>query len=118
MAVLLLTGTTARATNHNHLDHHDRVTKRYHHNQPIAFVQDGVKFFVYPDGRIDFKILRRGVRSKRTHWNNNRLNTPGSYEYYNRSYYNHRGIKYDYYGRLKKLGLTLLRMTDMIEYAE
>ncbi|GAA4277414.1 hypothetical protein [Aquimarina mytili] len=111
IAALLLVGTTAQAADHKHSDHHDRVAKRYHHKQPITFVEGGVKFFVYPNGEIDFKILKRGVRSRHANWNNNRYNTPGSYGYYNRPYYNNRGIKYDYYGRLKKVGPNYISYT-------
>ncbi|MEW7292978.1 hypothetical protein [Aquimarina sp. 2304DJ70-9] len=108
IAALLLVGTTAQATDHKHSDHQDRVTNRYLNSQPIVFVRGGVKFFVYPEGTIDFKVLKRGVRPRHTDWNNNRHSTPGSYGYYNRPYYNHRGIKYDYYGRLKKVGLNYI----------
>ncbi len=102
IAALILVGTTAQATDHKHLDQKDRVTKRYHHTQPIVFVEGGVKFFVYPEGDIDFKILRRN-RSHHVNWNTrNGFNTPGgSYGYYNP---NHRMVRYDHYGRLKKVG--------------
>ncbi len=100
IAVLLLVGTTAQATDQNYSDHKDRVTKRYHHAQPIIFIEGGIKFFVYPDGGIDYKILRRRHRPHNS-WNNNVYNAPGSYERH-RPYNNF--IRYDYYGRLKKVG--------------
>ncbi len=108
MAALLLTGTAAQATDHKHLDRQDRVTKstlsldrRYHHTQPIVFIEGGIKFFVYADGGIDYKILKRSRRSQ--YGNRNKpINTPGSYAH--RRPYNHGFVRYDYYGRLKKVG--------------
>lgn len=101
IAVLLLVGTTAQATDHKNSDHKDRVTKRYNNAQPIVFVEGGVKFFVYPEGDIDYKIIRRRGRSHYGNWNSNVYNTPGSYAH--RRHYNN-FVRYDYYGRLKKVG--------------
>ncbi len=102
IAAMLLAGTTAKATDHKHSDHQDRVTKRYHHTQPIIFIEGGVQFFVYPKGDVDFKTLRRNRSNRRT-WNNNQgFNSPGGYYGYRRPYHNN--VRYDYYGRLKKVG--------------
>ncbi len=101
IAALLLVGTTAQATDHKHSDHQDRVTKRYQNTQPIVFVQGGVKFFIYPEGDIDYKILR--TRSGYGNWNSsNGFNTPGGSYGYNRPH--NRVVRYDYYGRLRKVG--------------
>ncbi len=108
IAAMLLVGTTAKATDQKYTDHQDRVIHRYQNSRPIIFVEGGVKFFIYPEGTVDFKILKRGVRANPTDWNRNRYNSPGSYGYHNRPHYNHRGIKYDYYGRLKKVGATYI----------
>ncbi len=103
IAALLLVGTTAQAADHQHSDHHDRVTKRYQHTQPIVFIQGGVKFFVYPEGEIDFKILR--TRSRQNVWSSHgSFNTPGGYYGYNNASPYHKMVRYDYYGRLKKAG--------------
>lgn len=101
IAVLLLVGTTAQATDQKHSDHQDRVTKRYHQAQPIVFVEGGVKFFVYPEGDIDYRIIKRRGRSHHGNWSRNTYNTPGSYAH--RRHYNN-FIRYDHYGRLKKVG--------------
>lgn len=101
-AVIFLTGITAQATDHKHSDHHDRVTKRYQHAQPIIFIQGGIKFFVYPEGGIDYKILRSRTSPYRNWSSHGAINTPGGYYGYSRS--NNRFVQYDYYGRLKKVG--------------
>ncbi len=101
IAAMLLIGTTAQATDQKHLDQKDRVTQRYH-AQPIIFIEGGVKFFVSPNGDVDFKILRRN-RSHRVDWNSrNGFNTPGGSYGYNNSRY--RSVQYDYHGRIKRVG--------------
>ncbi len=107
IAAMLLVGTTAQATDHKNSDHQDRVTKRYHHTQPIVFIEGGVKFFVYPEGDIDFKILRTRSRTRQAHynWNRNIHGAPGSHAYYNPY---RRAVRYDYYGRLKKVGVNYI----------
>lgn len=105
IAALLLIGTTAQATDQLS-DHQDRVTKRYHQAQPIVFIQNGVKFLVYPNGEVDFRTVRN--RSRNHTWSSHRgFNTPGGYYGYTpRS--RHGFVRYDYYGRLKKVGLNYL----------
>ncbi len=99
IAVLLLTGTTARATDQTNSDHKKRVTKRYTNAQPITFVEKGIQFFVYPNGDIDYKILRR--YRNQNNWGRNANNSPGTYR--DRNPYN-RFVQYDHFGRLKKVG--------------
>ena len=100
IAVLLLAGTTARATYQTNSDHQNRVTKRYSHaQQPIAFVEKGVQFFVYPNGDIDYKTLRK--HRHHSNWDRNVNNSPGTYR--DRPLYN-RFVQYDHWGRLKKVG--------------
>ena len=104
MAALLLVGTTAEATDNQLSDHHGNgVAKRYNRAQPITFVEGGVKFFVYPEGEIEFKILRNRNRTRQANWgwNSNVHSTPGSQRYHN-TY--RRPVRYDYYGRLKRVG--------------
>ncbi len=103
IVVLLLVGTTAKASDYNYSDDRNRVTKHYHYTQPISFTNSGVMFFVYSDGDIDYKILNKKRKSKYNHWNKNLHSntTPGSY-YSNRPYSNF--IRYDQYGRLRKVG--------------
>ncbi len=104
IAALMFVGTTAEAADHKNSDHHgNRVAKRYHRAQPIVFIEAGVKFFIYPEGEIDFKILR--TRSRQNVWNNtNGFNTPGGYYGYRNNTPHHRTVRYDYYGRLKRVG--------------
>ncbi len=102
-AALLLIVTTVKANDHNHADHKDRVTKRYHNTQPIVFIEGGIKFLVYPEGSIDYKVLNRRGRSHYGNWNTRRYNTPGTYTQRVRAHHNN-FIRYDYYGRLKKVG--------------
>ena len=104
IAAMLLLGTTVQAADQKHRDQQDRVTKRYRQAQPISFIERGVKFFVYPNGEIDFRFLNRRSRSRNVDWNDRRYNAPGSYGYYNRP----AGTKYDYYGRLKKVGVNYI----------
>lgn len=100
IAVLLLAGTTAQATDQKLSHHKDGVTKRYHHTQPIIFIEGGVKFFVYPDGGIDYKVIKRRYKPRYGHWNSNAYNAPGAYRHHRPNNF----IKYDYHGRLKKVG--------------
>ncbi len=97
IAAMLLIGTTAQAADQKHSDHQDRVAKRYHPSNSIVFIEGGVKFFINPQGDIDFKILRRGPRYGR--WNN----APGT-TYHRGNRYHNQLVRYDYYGRLKRVG--------------
>ncbi|MDY8135549.1 hypothetical protein [Aquimarina sp. 2201CG5-10] len=109
IAAMLLIGTTAQATIQKQSKHENWVTKptqswntSYHRSQQIVFVQNGVKFFVDTEGGIDFKIINRRTRSRHSTWyGNTSYNSPGSYGYY-RPY--NRIVRYDYYGRLKRVG--------------
>ncbi len=97
IAVLLLAGVTAKATDQKKSDYQNKVIKRHTHTQPIAFVEKGIQFFVYLDGSIDYTISEKRHRS-RNNWNSN---TPGVSR--DRTRYN-RFVQYDYNGRLKKVG--------------
>ncbi len=106
IAVMLLVGTAAQAADQNKSDQVDRVTKRYRNAKPIVFVENGVRFFVYPNGEVDFRTPRRRNYDN-WDWNSSNYNTPGN----NRNYRRHNNrftVKYDYYGRLKRVGLTTI----------
>ena len=105
LTAMLLAGTAARATDQKGLIEKDGVEKRYRQKQPIVFMQGGVKFFIFPDGQLDFRI--QGLRSRSGYtnvdwrWDNGRYNTPGSRYGYFDPY--HDMVRYDYYGRLKRV---------------
>ncbi|WP_299440819.1 hypothetical protein [uncultured Aquimarina sp.] len=105
IAAMLLVGTAAQATDQKLSDQVDRVTKRYRYAQPIVFVEGGVKFFVYPNGEIDFKTPKR---RNYNNWDRNsrNYNSPGHTRGYR--YNNRFTVRYDYYGRLKRVGLTTI----------
>ncbi|GAA0719869.1 hypothetical protein GCM10009430_19410 [Aquimarina litoralis] len=103
IAAMLLVGTAAQAADQKKSDQVDRVTKRYRYAKPIVFVENGVKFLVYPNGEVDFRTPRRRNYSN-WDWNSSNYNSPG----HNRNYRRHSNrftVKYDYYGRLKRVGL-------------
>lgn len=111
MAATLLTVITAQANDHKHEDHKDGVNKpvkkidrRYRYAQPIVFVEGGTKFFINPNGEVDFRTLR--TRSRNQNWRNGHYNTPGHNRGHGYSY--GPSIRYDYYGRLKRVGMTTL----------
>ncbi|WP_298540697.1 hypothetical protein [uncultured Aquimarina sp.] len=105
IAAMLLVGTAAQAADQKMSDQLDRVTKRYRYAQPIVFVEGGVTFFVYPNGEIDFKTPRRR-NYNHLDWNSRNYNSPG---HSRSSRYNNRfTVRHDYYGRLKRVGLTTI----------
>ncbi|WP_378173213.1 hypothetical protein [Aquimarina sp. SS2-1] len=105
IAAMLLVGTTAQAADQKLSDQVDRVTKRYRYAQPIVFVEGGVTFFVYPNGEIDFKRPRRR-NYDHLDWKSRNYNAPGRTRGYR--YSNRFTVRYDYYGRLKRVGLTTI----------
>ncbi|WP_027394210.1 hypothetical protein [Aquimarina latercula] len=105
IAAMLLIGTTAQATDQKNSDQVDRVTKRYRGSQPIVFVEGGIKFFVYPNGEIDFKTPRRRNYNN-SDWNTRNYNAPGRTRAYRSN--NRFTVRYDYYGRLKRVGITTI----------
>ncbi|WP_299311976.1 hypothetical protein [uncultured Aquimarina sp.] len=104
IAAMLLVGTAAQAADQKLSDQVDRVTKRYRNAKPIVFVESGVTFFVYPNGEIDFKTPRK--RNHRVNWNSRNYNAPGSTRGY--KYNNRFTVRYDYYGRLNRVGITTI----------
>ena len=108
------------------------LTQRYHHAQPILFVERGIEFIIFPNGDFDFNtswetygyndynphdMYYRNTNSRR---GNVGVSSPGrTSRYYN---YGPRGVQvihdrfgnvrrvghvfinYDYYGRVKRIG--------------
>ncbi|MBW1295124.1 hypothetical protein [Aquimarina litoralis] len=103
IAAMLLVGTAAQAADQKKTDQVDRVTKRYPYVQPIVFVENGVKFLVYPNGEVDFRTPRRR-NYQNLNWNSSNFNSPGRTRDYRR-HSNRFTVRYDYYGRLKRVGL-------------
>lgn len=69
----------------------------YSNTKPIQFVEKGIKFYIFPNGDVDFNTHSRTRYSTR-------------YTYRNGSRYNRRTLKHrvhisrDYYGRVKRVG--------------
>ncbi|AXT50010.1 hypothetical protein D1818_03890 [Aquimarina sp. BL5] len=105
IAAMLLVGTAAQAADQKLSDQVDRVTKRYRYAQPIIFVEGGITFFVYPNGEIDFKTPRQRNYNN-WDWNSRNYNSPGRTRGYRHN--NRFTVRYDYYGRLKRVGLTTI----------
>ncbi|MDH7445880.1 hypothetical protein [Aquimarina sp. 2201CG14-23] len=105
IAAMLLVGTAAQAADQKLSDQVDRVTKRYRYAQPIVLVEGGVTFFVYPNGDIDFKTPKRRNYNQ-WDWNSRNYNSPGRTRGYR--YNNRYTVRYDYYGRLNRVGLTTI----------
>ncbi len=103
IVVMFLIGTTAQATDQRYADDQNRVMNRYRNAQPIFFVEGGITFLVYSEGEIDFEKPRRRYRHH-TDWGNRHQSAPGhSQNYKHRSRHT---VRYDYYGRLNRVGLT------------
>ncbi|WP_025743813.1 hypothetical protein [Aquimarina pacifica] len=104
ITAILVLGTTVRANEYQKLNHHhDRVTKRNQNMHPIVFIEGGIKFFISPEGAIDYKIKSKKNRSKHGYYSyQNYRSTPGTYAHVRSN--NNRFIQYDYYGRIKRVG--------------
>ncbi len=70
---------------------------KYRNAKPIQFVEKGIKFYIFPNGELDFNTHSRTRYSTRyMHRNGNR---------YNRRTSSHRvHISRDYYGRVRRVG--------------
>lgn len=114
-AALFLVGITAHANDQKHADRMEGVNiptqkfiKRYGHQKPIVFVEGGVKFFVFKNGEIDFRSVRRTrSRSRNVNWYQGNYYSPGRG---NRNW-NSNGfsVRYDRYGRINQVGMNSIR---------
>ncbi len=99
ITALLTLGTAKQAIANDKQIKKEIITKRHPKQvQPIVFLQKGIKFFIYPDGSIDYRVPKK---HQNRHWRNIPYPTPGEYRYNNRR---NSFITYDYYGRLKRVG--------------
>lgn len=106
-AILLITaiilGTAVQA--HTIENVTQTITKHGKHvytKQPFTFMVEGIRYKVFPNGTMDFKIPN--TRKQTNNWNNRRYNAPG---YYKPNHtWNRPSIRYDYYGRINKIGYT------------
>lgn len=126
-----LTTVTAKETvSKSSLDVHVTLTKRYHHAQPILFVERGIEFIIFPNGDFDFNTAldsngfndhnSNDLYYRKTKSRIGTLSSPGiTSRYYD---YGPRGVQiihdrygnvrrvgnvfinYDYYGRVKRIG--------------
>ena len=142
--VLLFTGlligltTVTASTTSTRDDLNAKMTSRYHHAQPIMFVERGIEFIVFPNGDFDFNthfdgygynnynddLYYRKTNTRRGSVHVN-VSAPGTTSrYYN---YGPRGVQiihdrfgnvrrvghvfinYDYYGRVKRIGSVYLK---------
>jgi len=141
--VLLFTGllmgltpvTSAGTLSTTQLDDYVTPKKRYHHAQPILFVERGIEFIIFPNGDFDFNTSYDG-NGYNDHYSNNlyyrntksrrgTFSSPGTtaryYDYRPRGVQvihdrfgnvrrvGHVFINYDYYGRVKRIGSVYMR---------
>ncbi len=141
--VLLITGllmglttvTAEETVSKSDLDINVTLTKRYHHAQPILFVERGIEFIIFPNGDFDFNTALDGYGYNDQYYNdlyyrttNTRrgtVNAPGTtsrhYDYRPRGvqiihdrYGNVRRIgnvfiNYDFYGRVNRIGSVYIK---------
>lgn len=130
-----LTAVTANTTS-NSDDRRAILTSRYHHAQPIIFVERGIEFIVFPNGDFDFNTAFDGYgynyynddlyyRRNNTRRGSVGVTAPGTtsryYDYGPRGVQvihdrwgnvrrvGHVFINYDYYGRVKRIGSVYIR---------
>ncbi|WP_340198730.1 hypothetical protein [Ascidiimonas sp. W6] len=101
--ILLLTGmvTFANHVSTNVLTTKDGFTKRYRNAQPIKFVERGIKFFIFPNGEFEYRLIRpvytrRGSSSVI-------LRTPGRIANKVNRPYRKAPIRFDRNGRVKRI---------------
>ena len=141
--VLLFTGllmgltpvTAAGTFSTTQLDDNVTLKKRYHHAQPILFVERGIEFIIFPNGDFDFNTSYDDYGyndhySNDLYYRNSKrrrgsLSSPGTtsryYDYRPRGVQiihdrfgnvhrvGHVFINYDYYGRVKRIGSVYIR---------
>ncbi len=134
-----LTPVTATGTlSTTQLDDHVTLTKRYHHAQPVLFVERGIEFIIFPNGDFDFNTVSDAYgyndygQDDMYYRNTNsrrgsvavQVSAPGTTSRHN---YRPRGVQiihdrygnvrrvghvfinYDYYGRVKRIGSVYIR---------
>ena len=131
--VLLITGllmglttVTAKETiSKSDLDINVTLTTRYHHAQPILFVERGIEFIIFPNGDFDFNTSLDAYGNddmyyRTTNTRRGSMTSPGNLPRHN--VYSPRGVQvihdrfgnvrrvgnvfinYDYFGRVKRIG--------------
>ena len=131
-----LTTVTAEETKSKSvLDVHVTLKTRYHHAQPILFVERGIEFIIFPNGDFDFNTAldtygyndhySNDLYYRKTNSRRGTLSSPGTASRYND--FGPRGVQvihdrfgnvrrvghvfinYDYYGRVKRIGSVYIR---------
>jgi len=70
---------------------------RYYKAKPIQFMEKGIKFYIYPNGQLDFNTHSRSRFTTQYVYRNGR-------RYTKRVPYNKVRISRDYFGRIKRVG--------------
>jgi len=70
---------------------------KYRNAKPIQFVEKGIKFYIFPNGELDFNSRTRTRYTTRQVYRNGR-------RYSNRTPYQNVYVSRDYYGRVKRVG--------------
>lgn len=135
MLMGLTTVTAEETISKSDLDIHVTLTKRYHHAQPILFVERGIEFIIFPNGDFDFNTsldsygyndhYSNDLYYKKTNTRRRSLSAPGTtsrhYDYSTRGVQvihdrfgnvrrvGHVFVNYDYYGRVKRIGSVYIR---------
>jgi hypothetical protein len=126
-----LTPVAGEATTSNtDLDVTVTLKKRYHHAQPILFLERGIEFIIFPNGDFDFntasdtygyddmyyrtKNTRRGSMTSPGNLPRHNVYRPRGVQVIHDHYGNVRRVgnvfvNYDYYGRVKRIGSVYIR---------
>lgn len=106
IALLFLGTTPTKATSVNNTEHHLKESRRSI-LKPVNFVENGIQFFVYPDGSINFNIPRSsytvGRRTAQMVYIPHDSSPYSSLNPYRRGY-----IKYNKLGQVNAIGNTPL----------
>ena len=132
MLMGLTTVTAEETVSKSDLDIHVTLTKRYHHAQPILFVERGIEFIIFPNGDFDFNTsldtygyddmyyrtsnakTRRGSMTSPGNLPRHNVYRPRGVQVIHDRYGNVRRVgnvfvNYDYYGRVKRIGSVYVR---------
>jgi len=98
-----LTTASAKELNNKITNNHINKTKHYSNAEPIVFIENGVKFLIFPDGSFNYKNIttynnkRKNIKSKyvinTSRDRNGKINRIG-----------HVNLNYDRYGKITRVG--------------
>jgi hypothetical protein len=98
-AAILVLGTTANASEVNRVSGENTKT-RFSFEEPIAFTERGIEFFVFPNGEFDFNTAATNNLRSRSGIRNNTYGAPGVGNLENQGV----RIEHDATGKIRRIG--------------